>query len=159
MLTSLNRMIGLPVILGDRQMGSVERAVADARARRLSGLVIRRGLGGARWVPAEGVELVGEKCVLIRRKPIRPPEKNEPGGRIALLTTGERVGDVTDALLMGDTLRLIALEISPGPLYRLMGRSTYATSYRERETERAVIVPRLITWAELNRTLREGDDA
>lgn len=159
MLTSLNRMIGMPVILGDRQLGSVELAVADAGARRLSGLVIRRGIGGARWVPAEGVELVGEKCVLIRMSPAHSPGKKEAGGRIALSTTGERVGEVTDALLRGDTLRLIALEVSPGPLYRIMGRSAYATVYQERAAQRAVIVPRLVTWAELNRTLGEGDDA
>ena len=36
MLTSLNRMVGLPVVWQDRRLGYVERAVPDARARRLS---------------------------------------------------------------------------------------------------------------------------
>ncbi len=159
MLTSLNRMIGLPVIFGGRLLGSVERAVADTGARRLSGLVLRRGLGAARWIPAEGVELIGKKSVLIRSKPTRFPNRKEAVGRIAILTTGERIGEVTDALLMGDSLKLIALEISPGPLYRLMGRSAYATSYEERADGRAVIVPRLITWAELSGNSGEGDNA
>ena len=43
MLTSLNRMVGLPVVWQDRQLGYVERAVPDARARRLSGVVVRKG--------------------------------------------------------------------------------------------------------------------
>ena len=44
MLTSLNRMVGLPVVWQDRQLGYVERAVPDARARRLSGVVVRKGI-------------------------------------------------------------------------------------------------------------------
>lgn len=158
MLTSLNRMIGLPVVLGDLRIGSVERAVPDARAQRLNGLVVRRGIGGAKWVPADAVELVGERCVLIRRKPCRAPELPPEGGTVALSTSGERIGEVTDGLLRGDTLRVVALEVSLGPLYRLMGKSAYAVGYEARMAQRTVIAPRLMTWAELTRMLGEGDD-
>ena len=159
MLTSLNRMVGLPVVWQDRQLGYVERAVPDARARRLSGVVVRKGIGAAKWVSIDGIAVVGNRCVLIREKP-GPVLDGQPGslGR-AFLTTGECVGEVTDVIIHGDSLRLEALELSPGPLYRLLGKRAYAAQYRvdgdAREGE--VVVPRLLTWAQLKRTLGEED--
>ena len=98
MLTSLNRMVGLPVVWQDRQLGYVERAVPDARARRLSGVVVRKGIGAAKWVSSDGIAVVGSRCVLIRQKPGAVPD-SRPGslGR-AFLTTGECVGEVTDMI-------------------------------------------------------------
>ena len=130
MLTSLNRMVGLPVVWQDRQLGYVERAVPDARARRLSGVVVRKGIGAAKWVSSDGIAVVGSRCVLIRQKPGAVPD-SQPGslGR-AFLTTGECVGEVTDMILHGDSLRLEALELSPGPVYRLLGKRAYAAQYR-----------------------------
>lgn len=158
MLTSLNRMVGLPVVLGDERVGCVERAALTPDARKLDGVVVRRGLGGARWVAADAVEMVGESCVVIRRKPARAASLPKEKSLVALSTSGKRVGEVTDALVCGDTLRLLALEVSAGPLYRLMGGVAYAVGCRARQDGRAVIVPRLMTWAELQRTLGEGDD-
>ena len=74
MLTSLNRMVGLPVVWQDRQLGYVERAVPDARARRLSGVVVRKGIGAAKWVSSDGIAVVGSRCVLIRQKPGAVPD-------------------------------------------------------------------------------------
>ncbi|MEG1776078.1 MAG: hypothetical protein RR367_06205, partial [Clostridia bacterium] len=68
------------------------------------------------------------------------------------------VGEVTDVLLHGDTLRLAALEVSSGPLYRLMGRHAYAADFRVLSQGRRageVIVPQLMTWAELERRMGE----
>lgn len=159
MLTSLNRMVGLPVVWQDRQLGYVERAVADAHARRLSGVVVRKGIGAAKWVCSDGIAVVGSRCVLVREKPGAVPD-GQPGqlGR-AFLTTGECVGEVTDVILDGDTLRLEALELSQGPVYRLLGRRAYASQYRVDGGARAgeVVVPRLLTWAQLRRTLGEED--
>ena len=159
MLTSLNRMVGLPVIWQDRQMGYVERAVPDARVRRLSGVVVRRGIGGAKWVAAEAIALVGSRCVLVRQKPAAMPDDRPESPERAFLTTGECAGEVTDIILRSDTLHLKALELSPGPLYRLLGRCAYAPEYRAGGGARAgeVVVPRLLTWAQLKRTLGEED--
>lgn len=157
MLTSLNRMIGLPAVLDGKSCGSVERAVMDARMRRLRGVVIRRGLGGARWAGASALELIGHSCVLLRQPPSRPPKLKDDGGAMAYSTGGDPIGEVTDALLRGDTLRLVALEVSAGPLYRLMGRSAYATDYQARHQQGAVVVNHLVSWAELIKTLGEGD--
>ena len=64
-------------------------------------------------------------------------------------------------MIAGATLRLVALEVSGGPIYRLLGRRGYAADYRVRGAEGKageVVVPKLLTWAELERLLGEEDD-
>lgn len=158
MITSFGRMIGLPVVLGDREVGRVERAVPDADVRALGGLVVRRGIGGAKWVTADAIELVGQRCVMVRMRPSHAPKEDAARSTAALNTSGERLGEVTDALMRGDTLRVIALEVSRGPLYRIMGDSAYASSYAARRESQAVVVHSLVSLAELQRTLGEGED-
>lgn len=160
MLTSLQKMVGLPVIWQDRQMGYVERAVPNASAKRLGGIVVRRGLGAAKWLSPNGIAMVGEQCVLINQKPGHMPDGKECTLARAYLTTGECIGEVTDAVIEGGTLGLVALEISGGPFYRLMGRKSYAAEFRVCEAEGrqgGVVVPKLISWADLERSLREEE--
>ena len=121
MLTSLNRIAGMPVIWQDRQIGCVERAIADASARRLRGLVIRKGIGLARWLPSSSVRLVGRTCVLAGAKPEPLPDGLTDSALQAYLTTGERAGLVSNALFSGLTLRLVALEVTPGAGLRASG--------------------------------------
>ena len=160
MLTSLNRIAGMPVVWQDRQIGCVERGIADASARRLRGLVIRKGIGAARWLPAESVRLVGRSCVLAGAKPEPLPDGLTDSMLQAYLTTGERAGQVSDALFSGLTLRLIALEVTPGPVYALLGRCAYTIAYRViRGGNRAgqAMVSELMTWAEFReRSRREA---
>ncbi len=161
MLTSLKRMVGLPVVWQDRRIGYVERAVPDARAKRLYGVVVRKGIGGAKWSPAQSIVVVGRQCVLLGEKPGSVPDGSRGDLRRAFLTSGECVGEVSDAILCGDTLRLMALEVSPGPVYRLLGRRAYAERYRVKGVQDApgeVVVPRLLTWAELTGRPGEEDD-
>ncbi|MDD3335325.1 MAG: hypothetical protein PHI98_07385 [Eubacteriales bacterium] len=160
MLTTLNRLIGMPVVWQDQQLGYVERGVTDENARRLRGVVIRRGIGAARWVPARALKLVGQRCVLVSQQPESIPEHIDMEMRQVFLTTGERIGQVSDAVLGGMSLRLMALEISQGPLYRLLGHTSYAAAYRVIHTQRSgdeVVVPELLTWAELQRRLGKED--
>ena len=101
----LTRVLGLPAILGERLLGHVERTALDPRLRHLRGLVIRRGLGGARWVSREGVSVLGDVSVVLQSAPVRPPKDADcPLGR------------VTDAWLRPDTLEITALEVTLGPL-------------------------------------------
>ncbi len=160
MLTSLARMTGMPVVWQDRQIGSVERAVPDAYHARLSGIVLRKGIGVARWATSDDILLVGERCVMLNHKPERMPEKLEGEMRRAFLTTGECVGEVTDALLLGDTLDIPALEICQGPIYRLMGRRAYAARFHPSEHGEPgeVVIPELLTWTQLLRQLGEEDE-
>lgn len=151
MLTSLNRIAGMPVIWQDRQIGCVERAIADASARRLRGLVIRKGIGTARWLPAGNVRLIGRRCVLAGAKPEPLPDGLTDVMMQAYLTTGERAGQVSDALFSGLTLQLVALEITPGPVYALLGRCAYTASYRVIHAGKRAgqaMVSELMTWAE-----------
>lgn len=157
MLTSLNRIAGMPVIWQDRQIGCVERAIADASARRLRGLVIRKGIGQARWLPSSSVRLVGRTCVLAGAKPEPLPDGLTDSALQAYLTTGERAGLVSDALFSGLTLRLVALEVTPGPVYALLGRCAYTVSYRVAGDGKQTMVSELMTWAEFReRSRREA---
>lgn len=161
MLTSLQKMIGLPVIWLDRQVGFVERAVPNAGNRRLSGIVVRRGLGSAKWAATDAIVMIGKRCVLLRQKPGRMPDGKEGALTRAYLTTGECVGEVADLVIAGETLRVMALEVSGGPFYRLMGQRAYAADYRvcdENGRTGEVVVPKLMTWAELEQELGEEDN-
>lgn len=158
MLTSLKRMVGLPVVWQDRQMGYVERAVPDAGLRRLSGVVARRGIGPAKWYAPEDVVAVGRLCVLVRGKSSSVPDGRQGSLGRVFLTTGECAGEVTDVILHGDTLRLAALELSQGPVYRLLGRRAYAPEYRVNGATGEAVTPRLMTWAQLKRALGEEEE-
>ncbi len=160
MLTSLNRMVGLPVIWQDTQLGYVERAVPDPTAKRLAGVVVRKGIGSAKWLPSDGILVAGTRCVLAGRKPGRMTEESVATLRQAFLTTGESAGEVTDAIILGDTLKMAALEVSPGPVYHLLGWRAYAVDFRVDRVTRPgeVVVSQLLTWAQLRRTLGEEGD-
>lgn len=161
MLTSLNRLTGLPVVWRDRHMGYVERAVADLGHMCLDGVVVRRGFGSARWVPRDAILLAGRQSVVLRERPVRMPETGAEAIRRAFLTSGCCVGEVSDVIIHGDTLRIAALEVSQGPIYRLMGRCAYAPGYRVSEYGEpgGVVVPPLISWTQLLTQLGEGEDA
>lgn len=110
----LGRLSGLPVVLGGRMIGRVEQAVLTPDARRLRGLVIRHGLGAARWVAAADVRLIGEVSVIIAARPGKLPQ----GADFALTTVrdtgGMRLGRVTDVFLDPATMETAALEVSLG---------------------------------------------
>ena len=157
MLTSFNRMTGQPVVWCDRQIGYVERAVADVRAMCLEGVVVRKGFCSAKWVPRDGVLLAGERCVVLNAAPRRMPKAEQMQVRRAILTTGGLAGDVSDVILEGDTLRIAALEVAQGPLAWLTGRRVYAAEWRLCARDE-VIVPSLLSWKQLLTLLGEGED-
>ena len=156
MLISLRRMVGMPVVWQSRQIGHVEQALADQESRCLDGVVIRKGIGSARWCPAEAIEVIGEECLIVRQKPVRRPVEPVSVPGWAYLTSGQCIGEVTDAILSAATLRINALEVSPGPIYRLMGHCAYASSFRQ--TGSCVVVPALLSWTQLRRQLGEEEE-
>lgn len=156
-LTTLNRTTGMPVILRDTCVGYVERAVPDRFYHRLEGVVVRKGIGLARWLPRADIRLIGRECVLAAKSPQRMPETEERHGVQVFLPTGQWTGMVSDAVLEGGSLCVVALEISKGPLYSLLGNRTYASSYRFAGRSGGAVVQRLLTWAQLQRLLREGE--
>lgn len=157
MLTTLNRVIGMPVILRDKCVGYVERAVPDPFYRRLEGMVVRKGIGLARWLPQADIRLIGRECVLAAAGPYSMPKQKEWHGVQAFLPTGQWTGMVSDAVLEGGSLCLVALEISKGPLYSLLGLRAYARHYRFAGRSGGAVVQGLLTWTQLQRLLGEGE--
>lgn len=157
MLTTLNRTAGMPVILRDTCVGYVERAVPDRFYHRLEGVVVRKGIGLARWLPRADIRLIGRECVLAAKSPQRMPELEERHGVQVFLLTGQWTGMVSDAVLEGDSLGLLALEVSKGPLYSLLGSRCYASSYRFAGHNGGAVVQHLLSWTQLQRLLGEGE--
>lgn len=116
----LGRVLGLPVILGERCVGHVERAALDGEGRYLKGLMLRRGLGGARWVPREGVGVLGDVSVVLKMPPCRPPRDADFSLRSVKDESGLTLGRVTDAWLRPETLEITALEVTLGPVEDLL---------------------------------------
>lgn len=135
-VTGLNRLIGLSVVVGERQDGRVLRGVLSRDGRRLRGLVVRGGLRGARWVPGEEISLLGDVSVIAKSRPKRCPK--DSGYRLFRVsdTLGARLGIVTDALIDENTLSVVALEVSSGPIDDLFDGRWYATSFAVTEAGR-----------------------
>ena len=95
-------------------VGRVEQTVLTQDGRSLRGLVIRHGMGSAKWAGCERICLLGEVSVILRGRPGRMPE----GAGFALQRVkdadGLILGVVTDAYVNPCTFRVTALEISLG---------------------------------------------
>ena len=141
-----------------RQIGCVERAVAARDARALEGVIVRKGIGSARWLPAGEIVSVRREWVEAAGKPQGTVQAEERQSECRCMLNGRCAGVVTDWLLTSDSLLFAALEVSPGPLYRLVGRCAYACDFRKDEQSGSVIVPELLTWAQLKKQLGEGGD-
>lgn len=153
---SLNALVGMPVIWQDKRLGAVERAVADAQSGWLEGLVIRRGIGVAKWIGKDAISLIGKSCVLVSGRPVRLAEKQPEATPRVFLTTGECAGEVTDMVIDPRTMRIAALEVCRWPLGQLMGRRGYAVQFHLKAEE--IIAPRLLSWMQLKTYLKEEDE-
>ncbi len=154
---TLSRMAGMPAVFQNEQVGYVESALLDARDEKLDGLVIRRGIGAAKWAGSEAIAQLGSRCVILHSRPVHmPPRTQQPPGRV-FLTTGVCAGDVTDAFLSSRSLCVSALEVCQGPLYRLVGQRAYAARFRLQEGG-TVVAQELLSWAQLVKHLGEEDD-
>lgn len=112
----LSRVVGLPVIHGGRLLGHVEQALPDGEGKRLDGLVIRRGLRGARWASRESVGVLGEVSVILACPPGKTRKAGESSASLVKDESGLTLGRVTDMWLDAGNLTVTALEISLGPL-------------------------------------------
>ncbi len=110
----LSSLAGLPVVREGRLRGRVEQAVLCPDGRTVRGLTMRHGLGGARWVDAADIAVLGDVSVIVKRKPGRLPENASYALRTVKDTAGLCLGRVTDAWIDPDTLRVEALEITLG---------------------------------------------
>lgn len=110
----LGGLVGLPAALNGRMVGRVEQTVLTQDGLALRGVVLRHGLGGARWAEAGSISVLGDISVVLRRRP-------DPVPRDAAFTLtcvkdsgGLNLGRVTDAFISRSSFRVEALEISLG---------------------------------------------
>lgn len=126
----LSGLMGLPVVLSGRVVGCVERGVLTRDGRRLRGLILRRGLGAARWTPEENVVLLGTVSVIIDRRPGRVPPDADFAFTLVKDTSGLCLGHVTDVWIDPVTRRSGALEVSLGPVETLNCGRLLAHTFR-----------------------------
>ena len=107
------------MVCAGKLQGRVEQAVLNPEGRSLRGLVVRRGFGGARWLAAEDILVLGEVSVIALRRPGRIPRDAAFNLGCVRDTAGLDLGRVTDVYLQPDTRRVAALEITLGPLEEL----------------------------------------
>lgn len=110
------RLLGLPCVLGGRDVGRVERCLLAQDGHRLTGLLLRRGLSPARFVPAENVALVGDVSVILRSAPLRTRREADFPLSTVKDSTGLTLGYVTDLWIRPDSLNVTAIEITLGPI-------------------------------------------
>ena len=144
MTVRLGRILGLPAVCGEKVVGHVERAVPDESGQRVTGFVIRRGLGGAKWADSSAVMVLGDVSVILREKPGRVPK----GSGVTLSAVkdegGLTLGRVTDWWIRRESFDIAALEITLGPLEDLCsGRRTVRTwAVQPGEEGATVLIPR-----------------
>ena len=116
----IGHVMGLPAILAGRLVGRVERVVLEQDGHHLRGLVIRRGLGGARWASRDSVSVLGDVSVILDATPVRPPRDADFALSAVHDESGLTLGRVTDAWLCPETLSVTALEVTLGPAEDLL---------------------------------------
>ena len=110
----LGRILGLPAICGERVVGHVERAIPDEEGRHLNGLIIRRGLGGAKWAGRSTITVLGDVSVILGEKPGRVPKGSDAALGAVKDESGLALGRVTDLWISPETFDITALEITLG---------------------------------------------
>ena len=152
----LRQLMGMPVVRNGEPLGFVERGVLTEDGARLQGLIVRRGLGMAKWAERARVEAIGERCVLLRGELTRLPPSADVAFACCYDAAGRCLGMVTDALLHPGDLRVLALELCVGPFFSLSLPKAYALEYsvkpRTVRTQKAaleVVATRKATWNEL----------
>lgn len=110
----LGSIVGLPAALDGRMVGRVEQTVLTHDGHALRGLVVRHGLGGARWVDAAHIAVLGNVSVILACKPGRLPVDADFILTSVKDTAGLNLGRVTDAYVNPATMQITALEVSLG---------------------------------------------
>ena len=123
----LGSVTGLPVVCAGRMLGRVEQTILTQSGKKLRGMVIRKGMGGAKWLDNAQIIVIGGVSVLVQGKPGRLPRD-----------TDFALGSVKD--VSGVT----ALDIIPGPLEELRGGRSVVREFVVRPTPQEpgqVLVP------------------
>lgn len=140
-MTRMNRLIGLPVVCGEKKLGRVSAVMLTRCGERLAGLMVQGGLRSARWVPADAIVCLGTLSILVKAGGGKKQEAHPFRlGRVCD-TSGLRLGCITDARLDEQTLKVDALEITFGPLDDLFIGRRWVQSFTIHPASGDVVVP------------------
>ena len=144
MTVRLGRILGLPAVCGGRVVGHVERAVPDESGQQVTGFIVRRGLGSARWAGRSTVTVLGGVSVILGERPGRVPKGSDRSITAVKDESGLTLGRVTDWWISRDGLNITALEITLGPLEDMLsGRRTVRQwAVQPGEDGATVLIPR-----------------
>lgn len=113
-MKNLRALTGLPVVCHGRRVGRMLQAALSDDLKALQGIWVSAGPGGARWIPAEALQMLGRVAILADE----PGEKGRaapcPLFRRATATDGTRLGAVTGAEIDEISFAVTALELSRG---------------------------------------------
>lgn len=141
-LRKLRAMIGMPVICRNRGIGRVQRASLSWDLRQMDGIWVNGGAGGARFIPAESLELLGETAILCEDEGERRRMDAPPLFRRALSTDGQRIGAITGAQIDEVSFAVTSLELSGGVWDDLLrGRRQIDRYTVNRETGDVIVDP------------------
>lgn len=123
-MVRLGSVTGLPVVCGGRMLGRVEQSILTPSGKSLRGMVIRKGMGGAKWLENDQILVIGGVSVLARGSAGKLPKDADFSLTSVKDASGLRLGRVTDVFLNPETRRVTALEVSLGLVEELRhGRS------------------------------------
>ena len=151
---TLQSLHGLPVVCAGKRVGRVAQAALSDDLRRMDGLWVDAGLGGARFVPAEEIEVLGDVSVTVDAPGKREALKKTPLFRRVVTTDGARLGAVVGAKVDCATFQVTSLTVSTGYWDDLLHGRLDVRHFAA--TEDGEVVADLQTRAEENDAQRNG---
>ena len=113
-MRTLRSLTGMPVVCGQRRVGFLLRGELSEDLRQLEGVWVSAGLRGTRYIPAEGLEILGRVAVLAEDAGRRGKPPSKPLLMRAVSTDGRRLGAITGAQVDEVSFAVTALELSAG---------------------------------------------
>ena len=98
-MVRLGSVTGLPVVCGGRMLGRVEQSILTPSGKSLRGMVIRKGMGGAKWLENDQILVIGGVSVLARGPAGKLPKDADFSLTSVKDASGLRLGRVTDVFL------------------------------------------------------------
>ena len=141
-MRTLRALTGMPVVCGQRRIGFLLQGVLTEDLRQLEGVWVSEGLRGTRYIPAEGLEILGRVAVLTEEVGKRGKPSIKPLLLRAVSTDGQRLGAITGALIDEVSFAVTALELSAGLWDDLLrGRQRVARYTVNRDSGEVIIDP------------------
>lgn len=139
-MRKLRSLTGMPVVCHNRRIGRVAGAELSDDLSALNGLWVAEGLYGARFIPADALEILGRVAVIADSPGRRARIRRKSVFYRAISTDGRRLGVVTDAEIDELSLAVTALELSRGLWDDLMDRRVSVARYSANRNTGEVII-------------------